>query len=85
MARIPVAGLYFHKAIKHRMHANTKEGRTTNAAIAAMMDPPKTPLTTNVITETANPGVYVIQYLARCDIGMLSRLTSRINDAGTHL
>lgn len=75
MARPPVVGRYFHKAIKHRMHANTKEGSTANAAIAAAIGPPKTPLTTIVIMEMANPGVYVVQYLARCEIGMLSHLT----------
>lgn len=56
------------------MHANTKLGSTANAAIAAIIGPPKTPLTTNVITEMTSPGVYVIQYLVRCEIGIFSRL-----------
>jgi len=60
------------------MHANTKEGSTANAAIVAIIGPPQTPLTTIVITEMATPGVYVIQYLARCEIGMLSHLTEFI-------
>ena len=75
IARPPVAGIYFHKAIKQRMHANTKEGSTANAAIATAIGPPRKPLTTIVIMEMATPGVYVIQYLARCEIGILSRLT----------
>lgn len=61
------------------MHASTKEGSTANAAIAATIGPPKTPPTTSVIAEMATPGVYVIQYLARCDIGMLSRLTAELS------
>ena len=79
MARPPVAGMYFHKAIKHSMHANIKEGSTANAAIAAAIGPPKTPLTPIVIMEMATPGVYVIQYLVRFEIAMLSRRTEFIS------